>query len=265
VRTLFILAIVLAPSAAWAFVPGSVTLFVVAQFVVWFVLIGFLIAWRVIWWRRVAVLSAYLVTLGVTGWLTADSVLRYMPMVLTVVLPTHWSGPVRCRGGAVLGRVFVVLNMALISGCAAYQPVPAGYTGPTATLIDSASSVDSTRAQMFVVLEVDGNKIEDSIRATEQANRGRGFSLATKTVERAVPIRPMKLKLKGTHVTGGSIFQLYSQAAGTFLSVEGTVDFLPVSGKRYIVAGELRQEGSSVWVADTETSLPVTEKVVERK
>jgi len=151
------------------------------------------------------------------------------------------------------------------AGCATYQPVPAGYAGPTATLADSAKSEDSTKAQMFVVLEIDENRIQNSIGATAQANYGRGFSLGTKVIERAVPIRPMKLKLRATHVTGAPIHQLFSQAAGTFFSVEGIVDFVPVSGKRYVVAGELKREGSSVWVADAETSQPVTESVLEKK
>jgi len=137
--------------------------------------------------------------------------------------------------------LFAGLIVLMSGGCATYQPVPADYVGPTATLADSAKSEDSTKAQMFVVLEIDGNAIKHSIGATAQSNYGRGFSVGTTVIERAVQARPLKLKLRATHVTGAPIHQLFSQAAGTFFSVEGIVDFVPVSGKRYVVAGELKR------------------------
>ena len=51
------------------------------------------------------------------------------------------------------------------------------------------------------------------------------------------------------------------QLAGRFYSVSGTVDFEPKPGGHYTVKGELRAEGSSVWLEDDATGEIVTPKV----
>ena len=74
----------------------------------------------------------------------------------------------------------------------------------------------------------------------------------------------MKLKLRGTHITGAPIHARFSQAAGTFFSVEGTVEFTPSPGGYYEVKGELKKEGSSVWIEDARTDERVTEKIIRK-
>ena len=74
----------------------------------------------------------------------------------------------------------------------------------------------------------------------------------------------MKVHLKGSHTTGAPIAAMISQAAGTFYSVEGTVEFSPQPGGQYLVKGELGKEASSVWIEDAYTGQLVTEKVVKR-
>lgn len=55
-----------------------------------------------------------------------------------------------------------------------------------------------------------------------------------------------------------------SMAAGTFFSVEGVVDFRPVAGRNYLVKGELKKDGSPIWIEDEASGEIVTVKV-ERK
>jgi len=37
-----------------------------------------------------------------------------------------------------------------LTGCATYEPVPQGYAGPTATVVDTGFSEDGTKAQLPV-------------------------------------------------------------------------------------------------------------------
>jgi hypothetical protein len=71
----------------------------------------------------------------------------------------------------------------------------------------------------------------------------------------------MKVRIKSSHTTGAPIHAIFSQVAGSFYSVEGVVDFSPAPGGRYAVKGELRKEGSSVWIEDANTDQRVTEKI----
>jgi hypothetical protein len=154
-----------------------------------------------------------------------------------------------------------LLFVIFLTSCATYKPVPEGYSGPVATISDSGFAESGAKAQLFVLLEVDENRIQNSIGASAGASSGQGFALTTRVVSRQVPAKPMKLKLKGTHTTAAPIHAIVSQAAGTFFSVEGTVDFTPAPGGNYVVKGELKKEGSSVWIEDAVTSQPVTQKI----
>jgi hypothetical protein len=145
-----------------------------------------------------------------------------------------------------------------MQACATYSPVPPDYTGPVATIADSGFAVSGSKAQMFVLAEVDGNPIRNSVNASASASRGHGFNLTTVIISRPVPAKPMKLLLQGTHATAAPIHELFSRAGGTFHSVQGTVDFTPAPGGDYVVKGELKKDGSSVWLEERATGTPVT-------
>jgi hypothetical protein len=121
---------------------------------------------------------------------------------------------------------------AFLVGCATYKPVPDGYTGPVASVADSGFPEGGTKAQLFVLSEVDGNKIPNSFTASAQASYGQGFRLNTRFVERLVPAKTMKVVIRGSHATGAPIQAMLSQAAGTFFSVEGAVEFTPKADAR---------------------------------
>lgn len=154
----------------------------------------------------------------------------------------------------------VLLTLAL-AGCASYQPVPEGYAGATATVRDTGTTEDMTKARLFGMVEVDGNRIMNTFWASANASHGRGASLFQVYPERTVQAKPMKVLLRGSHATGAPIHAMASQLAGTFFSVEGQVDFTPKPGGRYAVKGDLTKEKSTVWIEDEETGLPATVKV----
>ncbi|MDD5328686.1 MAG: hypothetical protein PHX38_01670 [Sulfuricella sp.] len=159
-------------------------------------------------------------------------------------------------------NLIALLIATSLFGCATYKPIPDGYTGPQATVRDSGHSEDGTKAQLFALTDIDGNRIMNSFWASANASHGRGFALTVVISDRQVPATSMKATLKGSHTTAAPIHAIASQMAGTFYSVEGTVDFSPKPSGKYVVKGELRKSGSTVWIEDSETGQPVTEKIV---
>lgn len=150
-------------------------------------------------------------------------------------------------------------------------PVPLAPAGKTrlsvttqavATIADSGFSETDAKAQLFMVAEVDGQNIPNASSESSRASAGAGFRLTTLLTSREVPARALKLKLVGTHKTGAPIQSMLGMAAGTFFSVTGVVDFTPTAGGSYVVKGELKKEGSSIWIEDAATGRPVTEKVI---
>lgn len=157
-----------------------------------------------------------------------------------------------------------LLGIVVLAGCAtSYQPVPEGYTGPTATVIDTIYVEDRTKAQMFALTDVDGNRIMNSFWASASASQGRGAALTAIATTRQVQAKPMKATLRASHATGAPIHEIASRIAGTFFTVEGVVEFDPKPDRRYEVRGELSKQRSSVWIQDVETGQPVTAKVVK--
>jgi hypothetical protein len=126
-------------------------------------------------------------------------------------------------------RLLCALALCILAGCATPLHVPAGrdYPGPTAELSDTGFSETSGKAQFFAVAEIDGKPIDNAMYASRRVSDGRGFTLTTIFVQRSVPIATMKLKLVATHQTAAPIHEIASRAAGTFLSLEGLVDFTP--------------------------------------
>lgn len=155
----------------------------------------------------------------------------------------------------------LAITVLALTGCASFEPVPAGYSGPTASVRDTGFSEDGTKAQIFALVEIDGNRTPNAFGASANASHGRGAALTTVFTARVVQAKPMKVTLRGSHTTGMPIHAMASQLAGTFFSVEGTVDFAPKPGGRYVVKGELKKEKSAVWIEDEATGETATAKV----
>lgn len=117
---------------------------------------------------------------------------------------SNWCGLIKMK------RLLLLALILLVSGCALQKPIPDGYTGPVATIIDSGFTESSSKAQLFVLSEIDDNRIEDSLIATRRASHGQGFFLTTRIVRRQVPARQMKVKLVATHTTAAPIHAMFS-------------------------------------------------------
>ncbi|NTV10402.1 MAG: hypothetical protein HGA47_06455 [Zoogloea sp.] len=160
-------------------------------------------------------------------------------------------------------KTLLALPLALaLSGCITMtNPVPEGYKGPVVPLADTGYQEDSGKGRFFAALEIDGHQIENSIRETRIASYNHGPVLTSRYTTRNVPVAPMKVKLTGTHQTAAPIQEIASRVAGTFFSVEGVADFSPIADHLYMVTGELKKEHSCVWIADKDSSEPVTKKI----
>jgi hypothetical protein len=158
--------------------------------------------------------------------------------------------------------VAIALVVASAAGCASLpDSVSKNYVGPTAKVLDWGGNIERSKAELYVLRAIDGQKIQTAIEASQSASAGRGFSLTVMAVERDVPTRPMKATLVATHVTAAPIHELASRAAGTFYEVTGVVDFDPKPGKTYVVMAKLAAKGSQVWIEEQGTKLRVTEIV----
>jgi len=153
------------------------------------------------------------------------------------------------------------VSLAFLEACAS-SPIPEGYTGPTATIRDSARPESGSRALFFYVAKVDGNAIPESLAVTRQVNYGRGASLTPKVIERKVPARPLVLTLEGRTAYGAPIQEIFNTK--TMYSVNATVEFEQAPDRAYVVSGILQQDRTEIWLADEATGERVG-KIVQPK
>ncbi|MBV8503444.1 MAG: hypothetical protein JO006_17215 [Paucibacter sp.] len=157
-------------------------------------------------------------------------------------------------------RRFLILCLSIaVAGCATYAPsVPAGYTGPRAQLDDSAQTQSGSRADFFVVEQLDGAGVDNSLNETVRRNQGRGMSMTPYFISRPlIAEKPIKVSIRGRTHYAAPIQEL----TGTVYQVKGIVEFTPKANGRYAVVGELSESKSAVWIEDAETHQMVGQKV----
>jgi hypothetical protein len=161
-----------------------------------------------------------------------------------------------------IANLLLTSLLLLLTACATYKPVPEGYSGPVATIMDTGRTEDGTKARIFYVASIDGKAIENARSVSRTSSYGTGMALHMRTTERKVPIQQMRLKLVGTHVVAAPIHELASRAIGTFFEVEGEIDFTPEAGATYLIKGDLQKKGSSVWIEQVGKDGPVAPKII---
>lgn len=199
------------------------------------------------------------------GALLKNSFLRGSPA------PAGPGDAIRARSTASVGSA-ALLFLCFLSACSTLAPRPPEYTfsGPSASLSDTAVPDTRHKGLLFGAIEIDGIRIDNVFEATRRSGQAdatpfrrveAGFILLSSTVTRNIPARPITLKLRGSHATGAPIHGFLSALSGQFNSVEGEVSFTPVAGREYIVTGMLSSSHTAVWVEDTATGEPATAKV----
>ena len=66
--------------------------------------------------------------------------------------------------------MFRVLALLALTGCAT-PPIPPNYSGPVATIRDTAVSETSNRAKFFYLSEIDGQAIDNVLTAKRSGSR----------------------------------------------------------------------------------------------
>ena len=130
---------------------------------------------------------------------------------------------------------------------------------PGAVIVEQCFAETKSTEEMFYVTAIDGVPVRPGCvrRATQGASAG---GLTPVTATRRLAPHPQRVTLVASHrVTPEEAAA--SRSGKTAWYVEGDVNFDPTPGGRYFVAGELKETGSSVWIADLQTGLRVSEIV----
>ena len=146
-----------------------------------------------------------------------------------------------------------------ITGCATYaSSVPEGYDGPRAELYDSFITHSGSKADFFVVEQIDGADVDNGLNETYRRNQGHGmFMTAFFNKRPLVAEKPLKVAIKGITHYAAPIQAIF----GTVYQVKGVVEFTPKTDTRYVVRGELGESYSAVWIEEDVTQELVGQKV----
>lgn len=142
----------------------------------------------------------------------------------------------------------VVASLILLVGLAACaeNPIPPGYTGPTATIWDSFTRRSSTSIDVFFVHKIDNRTIADSLHARRQADYGMGFFMRPLTLSRAVPAVESTFTIEGRTDHAAPILGILNKE----FQIVGTTKFAPLPDHTYTVRGVLGDDYSAVWIED---------------
>jgi hypothetical protein len=146
----------------------------------------------------------------------------------------------------------------ILIGCAS-RPVSLveTYDGPKASIYDSSTSISEIKAEIFVVVSVDGQPIKNSLTVLNERRMNSLFKTTLWTEAREMKAQPAVLKLKATHFIQSNVLGLFSGLSGGLLSYEKNVSFKPEAGKRYVVKGKLENNSKDVWIEDLDTELRI--------
>lgn len=154
----------------------------------------------------------------------------------------------------------MVSLLVLVQGCAPTALVPADYAGPTATVVDTASGGGSDGGVFFVLAQVDGKMVRNSLDESSAASQGRGFLLTIQHVQRRVFAGKTRLKLLARVAYAAPIQEIFR--AGRIYSVQGEVEVDLKRDRRYRVNGVLDAFRREVWLEEAESGEIVGQKII---
>lgn len=133
--------------------------------------------------------------------------------------------------------------------------------GPRATIADSAGGGGMGGGTFFVLAEVDGKPVPNSIDASQRASRGLGANLRIVREERTVPAGRIKLKLVARNAQAAPIGELFAALRND--AVEGVIEVELRPDTRYLVTGMLDPFRREVWLEEESSKRLVGEKIVQ--
>jgi TPR repeat protein len=142
----------------------------------------------------------------------------------------------------------------MIAGCASNPK----YQGPTARISGLGQVEDAVTMRWFTVAEMPAENSLGVVCPSLQS----GQAVRSECVGGVIAARPMKVKIRATHVSDTPVAEIARRQRGQFYFVEGVVDFSPKPGGEYVVRGVLAKGDSSVWIEDVVTKQPVTQVLI---
>lgn len=131
-------------------------------------------------------------------------------------------------------------------------------SGPRARLDETAKVHNPAVADFFVVTEIDGKAVKNSINETFSRNYGRGMVMTPYFLNQDLPAgQPVKVGVMGRTHFAAPALAMFSDV----YQVKGLVEFTPRENGRYIVRGELSEKYSAVWIEDRTNDEVVGKKV----
>lgn len=95
-------------------------------------------------------------------------------------------------------KLIIFSAFILLTACAtAFKPIPEGYTGARANIIDSYTNKTDTRAHYFVLSAINRYSVENSWAKTRIDNDGRGMKFTPSIVNRDVLPRLQTFTITG--------------------------------------------------------------------
>lgn len=155
-------------------------------------------------------------------------------------------------------RALLAACVAVLAGCASYTPIPEGYTGPRATLWDTAIQDSTSTGHIYAAVAIDDNRMDSAFSATRNASYGQGFRLSARDFRREVPARPMRVTLRGGRITAAPIHALFLSSKGELPEGEAQVDWTPEAGKQYVVRGNTVAGSLTIWIEEAKGGPKVT-------
>lgn len=148
----------------------------------------------------------------------------------------------------------ILICLVLLAGCTA-KTLPEGFSGPTATVRDSYANYvkggffRSEKVDLFIMQEMDGKYVDNSVLATYRASfkSSLGFALKPQAHERRIPVRPMTVTLAVVtqYAAGGQ----YGGSREPETLTTRKIRLNPVAGQTYVVKGRVDGErNASVWL-----------------
>jgi hypothetical protein len=156
-------------------------------------------------------------------------------------------------------RQCILLGLVLLAGCET-APVtgPQAPAGPRARLDETAKVHSTSKADFYVVTDINGLAVKNSMAETFSRNYGRGMVMTPYFVNQDLPAgQPVKIGVMARTYFAAPALAFVNDA----YQVKGVVEFTPQENGRYIMRGELGEHYSAVWIEDRSNDAVVGTKV----
>jgi hypothetical protein len=158
-----------------------------------------------------------------------------------------------------LSTLTTVVVVFTLVGCVTSQnPLPNAYSGPKATLLDSVTNYNGTKADYFFIYQYNGKSIRQTYDLSVENSNGNGFMLLPpEIVARDVPAEKGRYYLIGRTHYAAPIQELMH---GVYL-VKGELNFTPEADTTYVIHGTLGESLAEIWIENAATGQIVTKKL----